>query len=178
MQMKYKYSPGCKASVVSTINIDSIKTKIDDLQRSIAAIKSINQDDHNDADSPPDDNNGDSFSGRQRLICQSRSTHTIKTKSILSAINSSSARRISFKTLARVRYDRTIYDKLGLDSHADTRTIVLGSICLVLKYILKLPGIPGCAHDHYYHCHRMDSPPTLARHSLSSSMRPSRRAML
>jgi hypothetical protein len=51
-----------QASDVSTDNIASMNSKLDDIQRTLAAVKSSTQGEGTDA---PDDNAGDSFGGRQ-----------------------------------------------------------------------------------------------------------------
>ena len=48
------------------------------------------------------------------------------------AAHSSSTRRMVSKTHSRMIRDSTIYNKMELDSHADT--VVLGNNCLVLNY--------------------------------------------
>lgn len=51
-----------QASEVSTHNIIVLKNKLDDLQRSLAAVKSTSQGESNNTNTP-DDNVGDSFGG-------------------------------------------------------------------------------------------------------------------
>ena len=58
--------------------------------------------------------------------------HAVKATQRVLAAHVSSLRRATTRNISRVRNDRTIYNKMELDSHADT--VVLGNNCIILSY--------------------------------------------
>lgn len=146
-----KDSRPIQASDVSTDNIAAPRTKLDDIHRTLAAVKSSSQ--GNSTTDTPDDNAGDSFGGRQ--------SKQLKSDRVVSAYSSSSRRNLS-QTTSRVRNDRTTYNKVELDLHADTA--VLDSNCLILQYSSRecdvtpytdsYQAIPGvqCTDCHWSFC--------------------------